>query len=1167
MYGNPYQPKPTGSSSASPPLPQWKRNELLEQLGGATQTAATSLLDVLGMPGRGLMGLMAHGDPLEGATGEELLKSYSLLPDKRSLGGWGKPLASFATEVVLDPLNLVTMGTGSASRAAKAAKAAGIYDDAARVASRRLIDDIGRGATTLDDAGHHAQKAAKSFETNFGKSLNQLNDAELSARPLIGRRRAARTTTLDDLIQAQPDVNAAKQSVNDYLKRFGKTADDFSGQTLGTDIGLALGDMEIAGKIPLLGNYTSDAFDLMGQSARWGRVGRAAHAAFDKKVLGTVDEGDQILATGLSKADELADQVANRKIAEMMQSLPEAAFDPKTSRAFRSVIEGVANAEQQNIVKNAGLEQFAESTKKELSDYIKESRKAGIGSAELDDPYGLGYFPRSLRDDIFEGRVAPSAGGGKTYNVMAGDQLQRSSAYQMPGGTAQAEEISQMPELLSKATDEEAAQFVYEQVKKTVRAGQPEYTMKQARKFASDARKTKSGALEKAGFFSDHFTEDYGRYIRSRERSLGRSNVIYDAIAGQVKKGSPLNQQGTGFSSVDNVINQIGLKTSKDAQGVSEGAIDQLLDRLKGQGFDSDSLRGASLDSRTVQRLNRINDFYQRPELQSSVLKFLDDITRLWKSSVLSWPARFTRDWYSGHFTNILEVGNPADLYRGTRATKRLLQGQFEELGGMLADMPRYTDMSADEAIKKYQQDLAAAGLLQGRRLEDLGMEVAGRQGGRNFRDSVLPGMNPATTFGYQATDLISGRTPVSFKQTASAELASVQGYREGFGGIRDVITGKRGFSDYLADNELRDPILRWASRLGDTTDSMNRLNGFNALLYQGIDPIEAGKRIKAAQVDYSSLTNVEREWFRRLVPFWSFNSRMGKYIAGKVWQNPGGTFTQLGLRLPQRLAENNEEGYIPKEIKESYGASLESMRQIPGLGTAINAIAPKGEGKNSYVKDIDLPGVDLINMLKIQRSADGSVSLLGTGYESSLNAVSSLAHPYIRTGVEMLSGRNLYTDQSLAQFEPTLQKVARKLGVPPNSGADRAVKGISTLVEQIPHAPRVLQLLNRAVDAERTPEFSARALQALVDSTSGVKIRNIMDDAASLDARREIDAMLDDSPLLRTFEQKYIPEELRPYASPEELLLYDLSRQLNKEAREARKARQPARGYANPYQ
>ena len=59
-------------------------------------------------------------------------------------------------------------------------------------------------------------------------------------------------------------------------------------------------------------------------------------------------------------------------------------------------------------------------------------------------------------------------------------------------------------------------------------------------------------------------------------------------------------------------------------------------------------------------------------------------------------------------------------------------------------------------------------------------------------------------------------------------------------------------FSDWLGDNELRDPILRWASKLGDTTDSMNRLDGWNALLRQGVDPIEASKRIKAAQVDYS---------------------------------------------------------------------------------------------------------------------------------------------------------------------------------------------------------------------------------------------------------------------------------------------------------------------------
>jgi hypothetical protein len=189
----------------------------------------------------------------------------------------------------------------------------------------------------------------------------------------------------------------------------------------------------------------------------------------------------------------------------------------------------------------------------------------------------------------------------------------------------------------------------------------------------------------------------------------------------------------------------------------------------------------------------------------------------------------------------------------------------------------------------------------------------------------------------------------------------------------------------------------------------------------------------------------------------------------------------------------------------------------------------------------------------------------MGSGYETLLNAVSSLAHPYIRTGVEQLSGRNLFTDQSLAQYEPTLQKIGRRY-VQPGSTADDAIRWAALGVEQIPHAPRLLQLMNRLTDDERTPELSARLGQGAIDLLSGVKIRNIMDDAAALDARREIDAMLDSSPMLRTFSSRYIPEELRQYASPEELLLYELSKEMGREARNARKARKRSPLYENPY-
>ena len=241
-------------------------------------------------------------------------------------------------------------------------------------------------------------------------------------------------------------------------------------------------------------------------------------------------------------------------------------------------------------------------------------------------------------------------------------------------------------------------------------------------------------------------------------------------------------------------------------------------------------------------------------------------------------------------------------------------------------------------------------------------------------------------------------------------------------------------------------------------------------------------------------------------------------------------------------------------------------MRDLPGIGNVINALAPPSADKNAYLKDVDLSGVDLINLIKLQRNAAGGINPMGSAYETLLNSVSSLAHPYIRTGVEQLSGRNLFTDQSLAQYEPTLQKIGRNAGVQPGSVGDDAIRCASTAIEQVPHAPRGLQLLNRLTDTERTPEWSARVGQGAVDLLSGVKVRNISRDAADLDAKREIDAILDSSPMLRTFSSRYIPDELKPFASPEELLLDALSREMGRDARAARQRSPRRRLYENPY-
>ena len=361
----------------------------------------------------------------------------------------------------------------------------------------------------------------------------------------------------------------------------------------------------------------------------------------------------------------------------------------------------------------------------------------------------------------------------------------------------------------------------------------------------------------------------------------------------------------------------------------------------------------------------------------------------------------------------------------------------------------------------------------------------------------------------------------------------------------------------------MKDPILRWASKLGDTTDSINRLAGYNALLLQGIQPQEAARRMAAAQVDYGNLTPLERGFIRRVVPFWSYNSRIGSYIVQKVWEKPGGAYTQVAMRLPEKLSEvghDDAESYLPKQIRENVGFSLEPFRSTPG----INLLAPKKEGVNSYLNSIEVPGTGLINMLNVKQGLDGSIQPLNSIYSTGLDVTGNLMHPLIRYGVEALSGRNLHTGKSLVEFTPTIQKLGREMGVAPGTMLDTSVRGLDAIADFVPHAPRFLQMANRLTDDERVPDISARLLQTANNALTGVKVTNIGEDAARMDASRELMDMLSDSPMIRRYENRFIPEELLPFASPEELLIYRLDRQMKKEARDARKRSDPSG--SNPF-
>jgi hypothetical protein len=1206
------------------------RDAALRRLEKRSPQFTSTLLSVLGFPSSLLMDVVS-GQPLgSGSTGESALKSLGLLPDKKALGGWGRPVAGAALEMATDPLNLITLGTGAVSRAGRAAQAANIYTDAQRVVSRQMLNS----GVPIRKYGDNALSA---FQKNFGKTRVDLTDDDLWSRPLVGPREARRDLSLEDLVQARPSADQAKaiKDIDDYMSRFGQSYQDVAQQKLGGDIGFRLpfSDASAAFKMPdfLLGGASARGLDRLGQVARWSAPGRYLTSTFSNSVMGTVDEGDQILAKQLKRADDAADVVARQKTAQMLQELPEEAYTPTTGRALRNVIEGTADATEQNLVSgNAGLQAFVRKWGVEAKDYISRSRTAGIGSSELADKYGTKYFPRSLDKTSFDKEGAFRQGvnkGGKQYSVMTGDQLQR--GYQTPGGTKTMQELSQDTMVAGPnrtlRTDREAAEYILRDMRsreaalaaagrlpadqrKLARLQAQETALRnqivtatgrqqanlqrqltaiqarianpplvqfgrpQALKMARMLNQLTPEAIKKQHpIFGAHVAEDASRYFTGRERAISRANLLYDILGSTAKRANFRDIEGGGHTALGQAFRQLKLRSTNitDAAGNVigvEGAKQQILDRLSRRagfsGVDLDELKNISIDKKMMERLNRIADFYEQPEVHSKFLQAIDNITSMWKGSILAWPARFSRDWMSGLFSNMVEVRSARDLWNGYSGARYLIQGQFDKLDSIIDMMPRYRGMAAQARRQAFMRELAGAGILGGRQITDVGQDTAELAAGTIIRDSVLPGVSPRTTFGYQAYDAATLSKPLPFSRTASAELFNVGNWKKQPGRTADLY----GRNIAKADQELTNPILRWSSKLGDTTDSINRSSGYISLLLQGISPEEAARRIKLSQVDYSSLTAVERGYLRRVIPFWAYTSRISSYIGQTLANDPGGALTQFGIRLPERLAQNDSDrGYVPSSVRQRYGFSLEPLRQMPGLGGFINAVSPKKEGVTGWLTDIDLPGIDQLNTIKLATDIDGTrFKLFDSLWKTSQSFMGSGLHPALKTSAEAMTGYDFYTGRLKRESESTLQAIGRRTGMfNQYSAGDQWAGYLDPVAQLVPFAPRVLQLARRGVDSQRIESRSARGAQMAFNALTGVKIQNVSDDVRRQDAMQKINEIIGDEPNIREFEQTYIPKEAIPYVDPQTLQLYALQRQLGREKRQEReRAKKGGSGY-----
>lgn len=631
--------------------------------------------------------------------------------------------------------------------------------------------------------------------------------------------------------------------------------------------------------------------------------------------------------------------------------------------------------------------------------------------------------------------------------------------------------------------------------------------------------------------FSEHPNVTQARALVSQGLGRAHARHVYDSMAEAailVDDGVSANAYpGTGFTplgkALDRVALKVGLNTSRktgSASAVVKANLKQAIAKATGeQDWTKVNLNRYALPEEVFNRLIRLNDFYNSPRAQESIVKFFDSISTLFKGFALAFPATKVRDMYSNAFLLTLEAGNVTDVYKGLQAAKAVVGGRMDDAVAMLKELPGYNLADAAAIQQKFVEDVSRTGILESLASSDL---VTSNQTG--IMNHLVPGSQPMSKM-----DAIRELIP-----DGSRSLGQMVSDQFQFRGIRLPFQTAAAY-------ETRNALLNAAQKFSDYTDTVARLGGMIALMRQGISPEVAAKRITSALVDYSSLTSFERQTLRRIFPWWAYTSRIGKYVVGQLMENPGGGYAQT-IRTLTTSQASDEETYVPEALRQQFAFRIPDAIK-PYLGIDPNS------PNTTFLTDIDIPGIDTLSLLGLAPTAYGTVQ--STAYN-----LAQQANPFIKSAMELATGEDTFSRRPLEQAVTPADRVYKSLyerftGTPAPTGLNPLVR---QAINVTPGPWQRLISMGGTLADDRIP-FSQRLTKTAFNTLAGVKLRTV-DPAWQLnDARRRLSGRL--GAFMQDYTESYIPKENIPQIPAELLPDYQLFRTLGKDLRDARKARQ----------
>lgn len=888
-----------------------ERESLIRSLGRKTVGGIGAVANLIDLPGsmvRDTLGLIGSGgnwkkyNPLD-----QLLSPFS--PDNRVYGrglledagvlSKNRPgfdvgdVAGFGVDLLTDPLSWISGGiSGAATKFGRLASKAGAIDDITR---------LGRSTIGKDAGKRFIQRT--------------LTGADVMAKPEI----AAKITPVADRLVAQGKLSPLWQSelatepvrtafgvnvpfTNISLGNIGRGAPATSAFSQGVNKVLGTVGMQTAQRTPL---------DVIGETLRWSTPGIHAASLFSAANKGRKTKEVQQLAQRLTQGQRGAEHVLRGEVLELAQRLQDAGkMDEATSWTLRSIGEGVAPV-------GSDVSGVAGKLRDLFDDDMRAAWAAGLDRNPIDDVidyvsrYADPEYAKTLggsskpfraksaedvaREWIFKG---DRLGTEHLNNAVIKDQAIDAFINQRLPGVTNGRQLNQLRRDVADLIEARHGSAV-EKWYQVTRRGKTQH-MNRYRGLANWL--IRHPEQRQKGLYTGHVLADANRRLATSANEIESSKAVLDFIG---ENALPSGSIPDGVR-VYEVLDKLGGFNTKTTERVWRGskvavptAYDVLANKFGGIGGE---WVNRMIPKDVAEDLVGLMPKLGKDESAKYFGEWWDSYNSLWKAAVLTRPARYFRDLFSGQAQLVQEGAWDGASYLNFH---RLLTGRSVPSAVKLPQVQeRLAAKGLPNTVENATRELRIMYAQYGPGIHNIATETVGRTSGGFARsiDELLATM-PRSTKQNEA-------------QFAGELLQTAVGRAPG-----STLFNKPKVRGVMGAEETTFGPIKAGEKLGRYTDDMNRGVGFLNLLKKGYDPEAAMRRINQIEVNYDPRTFTPTEKvIRRLFPFYTFTSRMMGYTAKTLAQRPGGP---MGQTIKTLNAMRSDDPLLPEYVANTAAIPL----------------------------------------------------------------------------------------------------------------------------------------------------------------------------------------------------------------------------------------------------